>query len=296
MTIYGACVKRSAQTGVNYSTPTAVVFDSEVFDSHALHDNSTDNTKLIIPAAFNTYYAILTASVSAANISTNNGLRIRILKNGAVFQSMAGLDTKTAGNGQATTSAWVSISTGPVVLATSDFFQVELTSEDTSIDVGAETCFSLYVLSDSNRSGRVLCKLNADATTQNYSTPAAIPFDGTDVFDTDSSHDPSSSNTKIIIPSALNGRYAVFTASVQAVLATTSVQAIAIRKGGSLTYDGFAGNSATASALGGTVWSTVVTHPIQVATGNEFEVLYHNTDTSITLSAANTAFSMRTVG
>ncbi len=292
MSIFGALVKRSAQTGVNYSTPTMVIFDSEVFDTHGLHDNVTANTKLIIPSTLNSNYAVLTASVSLANVTANNGLRIRILKGGAAFQSMSGLDIKTPTTG----AHWLNISTGPVLLTTADFFEVELTSEDVSIDVAAETCFSLYCITDSNRDGRVLCKLNADATTQNYSTPAAIPFDGVDVFDTHASHDPASSNTKIIIPAALNGRYAIFTASVQAALAANLVQTIAIRKGGSLTYDGFGANSGQNANLSGTAWSTCVTHPILLATGDEFEVVYSNTDTSITLSAANTAFSMRTVG
>src|SRR5687767_11840600 len=48
----GALVKKSIdQTTADYSTSTAVAFDEEEYDIGGYHDNSTNNTRLTVPAA-----------------------------------------------------------------------------------------------------------------------------------------------------------------------------------------------------------------------------------------------------
>lgn len=301
MAITGALVKKNAdQTGANYSAAPNIAWDAEVYDADGSHDNASNNTRITVPSAWNGKYGIFTCTASLSSVTSGTNLSlVYLIKGGSLsFIGFTGVSRELRGNGQATTSDWMQFRSGPVLLATGDIFESQLFCADTSITVESESNFGVEILPATlSVQSKVLAKLNSDLTAVNYSTPTAIPFDGTDVYDTDSIHDPSSNNTKLIIPSSLNNKYVIVGAQVHAtgVASNTQNHSIAIRKGGSLTYDGFGGNSQFIGSYSES-WIQASTAPIQVATGDEFECLYWCDDTSITITSDVTCFGLRVVG
>jgi hypothetical protein len=76
----GVGVKKTATQSISNSTDTALTFDAEDFDTDAFHDNSSNNTRLTIPAGKGGKYLLSGALAWAGNA---NGLRaIKIYKNG----------------------------------------------------------------------------------------------------------------------------------------------------------------------------------------------------------------------
>jgi len=288
--------KNVDQTAADYSAGPAVTWDTEVYDTDGFHDTGSDTHRITIPSAVNNKYGIFTSCLSLSSVTSGSSAAAGTnLQSGATTGTWSGHTRNLTGNGQATTSAWIQSTTGPILLATGAIYQCGLFCSDTSITVESESTYGLLVLDTFNETMRVLAKMNAIQTAANYSTPAAIAFDGTDVYDTHAIHDPSSNNTKLIIPSALNNLYVVVWAQVQASSVSSSqANSVAIRKGGSLTYTGMGGNSGN-NGSSTEAWMQAQTNVIQVAMGDEFEALYHNADTSVDLQTS-TCLGLRVVG
>ena len=79
-----------------------------------------------------------------------------------------------------------------------------------------------------------LAKPNANLTTSN-STWTAVSFAGTDVYDTDAFHNPSTNNSRMTIPSSKDGYYYIY-GQLSWVANATGLRRIAIYKNGSLVY------------------------------------------------------------
>ncbi len=311
MTIRGVLLKKGAdQTALNAAgVVTPIVFNdasSEIYDTDGFHESVTNPSRITIPSAVNGKYGIFTSFVSLANLTAVSGTYCVLMKTTGVdvypYYSGFGSHTTTGGNGQGAGLDWSHHVSAPILLTTNDYYRTAVyTVSDTSIDIKAPTSFGLLVL-DNFSPGYCLCKKAADQTTANYSTPAAVAWDGADIIDTYAAHDPSSSNTKIIIPAALNGTYLVFrTNIVMDLVAGNADISVAIRKGSSgsesLTYDGVcAQNSLVAASLSGVVGIHCATQAIQVATGDQFDVLLYSSDTSVTLVAARSTFGFMVVG
>jgi hypothetical protein len=304
MTIRGALVKKSAdQIGANYKTSSAqvqtdgvvVTWDSEVYDSSGFHSTSINTSRLTIPATVNGSYGIITACLSIASMAENTLCIAKILKNGTYQYIGFGGTQHMSGDISASASqSWVQVRTSPVLLSTNDYFEVALFANDTSIDVKAESSFGILVLDDRSQTQRVLTRKSANQTAANYSTRTAITWNQ-DVYDTDSIHDVSSNTTKLIVPSALNGKYGIVQASVGCTSVTNSISAaLGIAKGGSLTYNGFGGNSVLTAATA--IGLTCRTQPILLTTGDEFEAVFYTADTSIDVLATRCSFGLRVVG
>jgi hypothetical protein len=296
VTIQGALVKKSGdQTTANYSTPTPVAWDSEIYDLTGWHDNVTANTKLIVPLAVTGKYGILYASIIMENLTANTSSEIAFLKGGSAdFRGVAGMMSRASHTGQLSGGHWITAHSHPLLLTTGDQFEVRLTNTDTSVTVKAHSTFGIHVLG-AYSTQMVLVKKAVDQTSANYSTPSAVVWDGTDVYDTNAIHDPSSNNTKLIIPSALNGKYVIVSANgLMQLVADASVASIAITKNNSFTYDGFVGQSGVNGGASTVAYMDCRTPPIQVATGDEFEMVAYCDDTSITFSAFST-FGLRVV-
>jgi hypothetical protein len=76
----GVSAYKSTGQSINNSSFTAITFDSENFDSNTYHDNSTNNTRLTVPAGKAGYYSVNGSLTFAGNTT---GLRIVLLrKNG----------------------------------------------------------------------------------------------------------------------------------------------------------------------------------------------------------------------
>ena len=84
VTYVGAQVTNTSAQSISNGTYTAINFQSEVFDTDGFHDNSTNNTRLTIPAGKGGKYLI----TGQANFASNSsGFRaIAIMKNGSASQ------------------------------------------------------------------------------------------------------------------------------------------------------------------------------------------------------------------
>jgi hypothetical protein len=127
-------IKTANQTAADYTTVSTIGWNGEVYDTNAFHDNSTNNSRLTIPAAFNGFYVTVGASVRLDSITAGNWVSFHIRKNGSqTFDGAAGNihELSVATN-------TITISTGPILVATGDYFQADLAIEsDNSIGVVA---------------------------------------------------------------------------------------------------------------------------------------------------------------
>lgn len=114
-TAIGARVYHSAAQAIVTATPTALAFDSERFDTNAIHDTSTNNSRLTCKTA-GVY--VISASVQFAANAT--GLRaVNIVVNGSVYIApMRFMAVTDAGNASLVTNTTI------YQLAVNDYVQV----------------------------------------------------------------------------------------------------------------------------------------------------------------------------
>jgi hypothetical protein len=102
-TFTGARVKRAtSQTGILASTLTTVGWDGEDFDSSNFHDNTTNNSRLIIPTTGKYLLGMHIEWDAWDSTATPYRLIIDLYKNGALYVEL--LDTHVSNNGGET--AW----------------------------------------------------------------------------------------------------------------------------------------------------------------------------------------------
>lgn len=297
MSVTGALLKKSVdQTAADYSSQPAVAWDEELYDSHGFHAGGDDF--FTVPASMDGEYAVFHAQASLEQVTVGSDNRLLIQRDTgggfANFNGMGHMHNKV-GTGQSATQTWLQCCTAPLLLVTGHKYRTNLYSDDTSVTVeAARSTFGIRVL-NRRTTQRVLAKLNADLTAQNFTTAGVIGFDGADVYDTDSIHSPTVQNSKLIAPSSLNGKWAVIRAAVMTGVDNGGLISLAIRKNGSLSYNGFGGKAVESNTLT-TSWVSVFTQPIQLVTGDEFEALFWNgTDTSITISSSATCLGLQVV-
>jgi len=77
----GCRLSKTSSQSIATSTYTAIAFQAEIFDTDAFHDNTTNNTRITIPAGKGGYYLFIGKS-NIADSATN--IRVmRFFKNGA---------------------------------------------------------------------------------------------------------------------------------------------------------------------------------------------------------------------
>jgi hypothetical protein len=80
-TFVGASVYRGAAQSLSNATATALTFDNETYDTNAFHDNSTNNTRMTVPAGKAGKY-LVTGVTYFFNNATGQRI-VYIYKNGA---------------------------------------------------------------------------------------------------------------------------------------------------------------------------------------------------------------------
>lgn len=143
-TIRGALVTKDADQGTaDYTTPAAVSWDLEVYDTDDIHEGVTNPTRLSVPAGVS--YVRLTGQVTITGVTTENQTRIAISKNGD--EDFAG--GASAWDGSIATSRRINIST-PVlaVVGGTDYFELVLEqTTDTSVTVlDDRTWFAMEII------------------------------------------------------------------------------------------------------------------------------------------------------
>lgn len=129
----GALVKRVADdVGRDFTGGVSIIWDTEVYDSAAFHDNVTNNTRITIPAGVNRVQC--GATVTLANNTIGADMTLIIRKNGATSYDGVGQFSVDA----PTTSPAMNISTAPVDVVAGDFFETTLFNVgDAAIDTTA---------------------------------------------------------------------------------------------------------------------------------------------------------------
>lgn len=131
----GALVKKAAdQTAANYTGTANIAWDSEAYDTHAFHDNATNNSRLTIPAGQGFTYARLTGNVRVQSLTSDVYAFVTITKNGSTsFDGASGsiCDITNANVNLCVVTPWVPVSDG-------DYFELQMSIQtDTSVDVSA---------------------------------------------------------------------------------------------------------------------------------------------------------------
>jgi hypothetical protein len=140
LTPRGALVTKAATaSGINYSAAaTAVPWDDETgggYDTDTCHDNVTNNTRLSVPSGWS--WVRVGYGLQFNNVAFGNWLVAYIGKTGATdYVGRAQSLWSMAGGGTPGITAW-----SPVLSVTggTDYFQVLVQSQDTSIDIIADT-------------------------------------------------------------------------------------------------------------------------------------------------------------
>jgi hypothetical protein len=143
----GAMVKKSGnQTGANYSAGVAITWDAETYDTDAWHDNSSNNTRLTVPAGLGITKVVVACHIKVPNFGNNSTALLELTKNGS-----ASFD------GYVATAPWPAATTntspnfffvsGPIDCTAGDYFEAKFTTNDTSVDItAAVSSFSIMAV------------------------------------------------------------------------------------------------------------------------------------------------------
>jgi len=97
-TYLGASVYKSADQTISNATATAITFDSEFFDTNALHSTSTNTSRLTVPTGKGGKYLVCGTVAYAPNATGTRG--IWVYKNGSLISYATILQTvSVASNG-----------------------------------------------------------------------------------------------------------------------------------------------------------------------------------------------------
>lgn len=129
----GAMVKKSDnQTSANYTTPTPIAWDAEIYDTNAIHDNAVNNTRLTVPAGVS--FVQLGCTLTLGSVGNPSLTVLWLKKNGsASFDGFCGLDKVGTGNPDPN----ITCVSGPIAVTAGDYFEWQLYCDDSSITVVA---------------------------------------------------------------------------------------------------------------------------------------------------------------
>lgn len=289
---YGALIRRNNdQTAQNYTgAGAAPSLDGEGlvtgdYDLGGWHDNVSNAGRLNAPAAVNGLYGLVKGSIRLANVTAGNLSQINLERNGS--SSFNGYAAQAAR--QDLTGAINCVFSGPIQLATSDYFRMlQFLSSDTSADlVAAQTWLGIEVL-DGLASG-VMLKKAADQTTADYRFSNAMAWDS-EVYDIGGWH--SGSDEFITVPPDTNWLQCGGNVRWTLGTAAATYNALWITKEGSADFDGACGQQGAYNTTGGNI--NLISGPIPVTPGEKLRLNFlQTTDNSITISAALSNFWAR---
>jgi hypothetical protein len=118
----GCALSKSGTQNVLNTTSTAITFDTEQFDTNTFHDNSTNTSRITIPAGYGGKY-LFTAKLTSQGVQAGGSYRnLSLKKNGTViayFQNW----TSTAGF-PATSIDWETQGTQILNLVATDYIEM----------------------------------------------------------------------------------------------------------------------------------------------------------------------------
>lgn len=138
----GALVRSGSNQSAATSTLTPVAFDLEEFDTDAIHDNATNNTRLTVPSGVTKVR--LKGNMAMAGSAGGNERTIRITKNGSTFN---GSPQET--NPPSTANGNIGVTTTVLDVVAGDFFELEAFQDSggaLNILFGNFTWFSMEIV------------------------------------------------------------------------------------------------------------------------------------------------------
>lgn len=139
---WGALVKKASnESGTNFTTPTVITWDTEVYDNGGWHDNVSNTSRLTVPAGVS--YIRAMAQIGSENLNTSSDLiTIRLLKNGSAVSPQ--VQSKLT-NGTGGTTIRNQIVSYPIAVSAGDYFEVEYTvlTDTSSAVFAAYSWFSI---------------------------------------------------------------------------------------------------------------------------------------------------------
>ena len=162
----------------DFTTATAIPWDTDVYDSDGFHSLVTNNTRITIPAGQHFIKARLTASLGFLSIGSNMTVIVQIRKNGSLeYNGVGAINTNT---GIAST-AQVSCSTPVIPIADNDYFEVfvqVLGDAAVTIDASRST-FSIQVVEVDDAAPTPALGELSDVNVAGAASGARLAFDGT---------------------------------------------------------------------------------------------------------------------
>lgn len=138
------------KTAQDYTTAKAIAWDGpNVYDTSAIHNASVNNTQLIIPAALNGKYVVVTAMVAADNGGGSHPMGLAIRYNGSLTYNGLGARSDTYGGTAAgSNQARIGCQTPAIQVSTGDTFDAfYFQGSDTNLTFKADKCsFGLRVV------------------------------------------------------------------------------------------------------------------------------------------------------
>lgn len=113
----GAYINESTNQSINDSTWTAITYDEEVYDTDNFHDNSTNTTRLTVPAGAS---RVRLAANGGFGANATGRRQMRISKNGGSFVGMPIISM----DGQAS-NLYMNLSSGVFTVVEGDYFECE---------------------------------------------------------------------------------------------------------------------------------------------------------------------------
>lgn len=282
----------SGTTGQNYNFAMVNTWDTALYDSDGFFSGANPS-RITIPSSVNGRYGIFKSNIRLASVAATQNMAMQIVKNSTGVPGFDGIGTQVTrqSSGDSSGLHWCEVESQPILLSTGDFYEVNLHSQDTSTDMSQYSTFGLEVMPASFKG--CLAKMNADQAAANYNGVGNPAFDGTDIYDTDGGHDPASSNTKIIVPSAWNGKKAILLGNAYTSnLTSNSSHSLGIQRGGSNSYDGYGSMGGDAGSFTND-WLQARSQIVELATAQEYTASLWINDTSVTLEQEGTSFGLR---
>lgn len=129
----GASVTHSAAQNLNNGSETTLAFDTEEYDTDAIHDTASNNGRLVIPSGKAGYYV---ATLMLGFTSSTNGA----LRAARIYTVTAGPTTTMVALQQVPDAAsalgiFVSVTTRPIALVAGDYFEARSFVDGASLQV-----------------------------------------------------------------------------------------------------------------------------------------------------------------
>jgi hypothetical protein len=113
----GCSLENGSSQSIDNNTDTMATFDTELYDTDAMHSTSSNTSRITIPTGKGGYYEFRWAATWASSVLGNR--RIRLVKNGSTNYQGVGLTT--AGVGLTSMAASAVVSAAPA-----DYFELQV--------------------------------------------------------------------------------------------------------------------------------------------------------------------------